>query len=135
MRVIRILSISHGCLPRASGLLQQATLPVVTRHPGGPPGRPKITLSSRFAFHYFTALYQYVSIHPQIWLIIDIYLILIFESNLKYTINYTIIYVLKYNYRDILLKNKELWRRDLIVIFAEIHKKTTMLLFVVLGTA
>ena len=27
---------SHGCLPRASGLLQQATLLVVTRHPGGP---------------------------------------------------------------------------------------------------
>ena len=33
---------SHGFPSRASGLLQQATLLVVTRHPGGPPGRPKI---------------------------------------------------------------------------------------------
>jgi hypothetical protein len=50
-----------------------------------------------------------------------------FESNLKYTIKHTIIHVFKYNYFHILLKNKELWRRDSIVIFVEIHKKTTEL--------
>ena len=72
-----------------------------------------------------------MSIHPQIWHITDIlYLILIFESNLKYTIKHTIIYVLRKDYCDILLKNKELWRRNSIVIFVDIHKKTTKLWFV-----
>jgi hypothetical protein len=58
-------------------------------------------------------------------------LFLFFESNLKYTIKHTIIYVFRKDYCDILLKNKELWRRDWIAIFVEIYKKTTMLYFVV----